>query len=247
VYDPWRTGDPRYDVIQVDSTVNPAFPAEEMERARRALPTWKFNLFYRGQFDKPAGLIYDCFDEATCSVLRFEIPSEWPRYVGHDFGPNNTAAVWYAQDPSTGFLYVYRSYRAGGLSAFDHAQRFKELSAGENILRRVGGAQHEDGWRESFTAAGWPIRKPREREVEVGINRVYGWHKGNRLFVFSDVVDYLHEKQSYSRKLDSNFEPTKEIEDKSRFHLMDSERYVLSDFTPESTPNRTTRVREVRA
>jgi hypothetical protein len=247
LYDRWQAGDDSIDWIEVDALVNPAFPRAEYERAKQILPRWKFNMFYRGQWDKPAGLIYDCFDEENSVIQRFNLPKEWPRYVGHDFGPNNTAAIWYAQDPSTGFLYVYRTYHAGGLSAYQHAQKFKELSEGENILRRVGGANHEDGWRESFTAAGWPISKPREHEVEVGINRVYGWHQTNRLFAFSDVVEYLDEKLSYSRKLDDRFEPTKEIQDKSRFHLMDGERYIISDFPVEAVMGQKSKVYTVNA
>jgi hypothetical protein len=205
----------------VDSIVNPAFPQAEYERAKTTLPAWKFNLFYRGRFDKPAGLIYDSFDEHVCKIPRFNLNKDWPRYVGHDFGPNNTAAVWYAQDPGTGFLYLYRTYRSGGLSAFDHAAEFKKMSKDENIIRRVGGARHEEGWRESFLNAGWPILKPREHEVEVGINRVYGWHKSNKLFVFEDMKDYLDEKMSYSRELDDRYEATERIHNKSAFHLMD--------------------------
>ena len=233
IYDRWKAGDPDIEVIQGDSLVNPAFPREEYERAKGTLPRWKFNLFYRGMYEKPAGLIYDAFDEEVCKLRRFALPAEWPRYVGHDFGPNNTGAVWYAQDPGTGYLYAYREYLAGGLSAFDHAQKFIQMSQGENIVRRVGGANFEDGWRESFTAAGWPIVKPRMREVEAGINRVYGWHQQNRLFVFADLVGYLDEKLSYSRQLDDNYQPTMAIDNKSRFHLMDAERYMISDFAPE--------------
>ena len=233
VYDRWKAGDPDYEVIQFDSIENPAFPKGEYERAKATLPRWKFNLQYQGVFEKPAGLIYDAFDEAICCIPRFALPTSWPRYVGHDFGPNNTAAVWYAQDPVTGWLYVYRAYLAGGLSAFDHAQRFKQLSQGETVVKRVGGAHAEEGWRESFTAAGWPISEPRQREVEVGINTVYGWHKRNALFVFKDVVLYLDELMSYSRKLDDAYNPTEEIDNKSRFHLMDCARYILGDFGPE--------------
>ena len=233
VYDRWVQGDMNIDVIQGDSKDNPAFPIEEYERQRTLLPRWKFNMFYRGRFEKPAGLIYDSFDEDVCCIPRFVLPSHWLRYVGHDFGPNNTAAVWYAQDPDTGYLYIYRTYHEGGLSAYDHAQKFKQLSANETVIKRVGGANHEDGWRESFTAAGWHISKPRERGVEIGINMVYGLHQQNKIFVFNDLQEYLDEKFAYSRKLDDNQEPTDKIEDKSRFHLMDSERYILSDFGPE--------------
>ena len=243
IYDRWRQGDPYIDIIQGDSKDNPAFPIESYERARETLPRWKFNMFYRGIFEKPAGLIYDSFDETVCCIPRFVLPESWLRYTGHDFGPQNTAAIWMAQDPGTGFLYVYRAYHEGGLSAYDHAQKFKQLSAGETVVKRVGGSNTEDGWRESFTAAGWPIAKPREREVEVGINMVYGWHQQNKLFVFNDVHAYIDEKLSYSRKLDENYEPTDQIEAKSTYHLMDAERYLLSDFGPErSFDNRRVKV-----
>jgi len=233
VYDLWRAGDRSIEVIQGDSTDNPAFPIEEYERAKETLPRWKFNLFYRGMYEKPAGLIYDAFDEQVSKIKRFALPGEWPRYVGHDFGPNNTAALWYAQDPGTGYLYLYREYLDGGLSSFEHAQKFIKYSEGEMIIRRTGGAHHEQGWRGDFSSAGWPIVEPRLREVEAGINRVYGWHQQNRLFVFDDLNKYLDEKLSYSRKLDDNYQPTEEIDNKSRFHLMDAERYMLADFAPE--------------
>jgi hypothetical protein len=233
LYDRWRQGAPDIDIIQGDALDNPIFPVAEYEDAQKRMPRWKFNMFYRGIFEKPAGLIYDAFDESVCCIPRFSLPSNWPRYVGHDFGPNNTAAVWYAMDPGTGYLYVYRTYLEGGLSAYDHAQKFKSLSQGETVLKRVGGSQSEDGWRESFTAAGWPISKPREKSVDVGINTVYGWHQQNKLFVFNDLHQYLDEKLSYSWKLDDNYEATDEIDNKSTFHLQDCERYLLVDFGPE--------------
>lgn len=233
VYDRWRQGDPNISIIQGDSIENPTFPIESYERAREILPRWKFNMFYRGVFEKPAGLIYDAFDEDICAIPRFKLSDGWPRYVGHDFGPNNTAAIWFAQDPGTGFLYVYRTYLDGGLSAYDHAQKFKALSTGENIIKRVGGANAEAGWRESFSAAGWPISNPREHGVEVGINMVYGWHQQNKLFVFNDMHEYLDEKLSYSRELDENYEATDKIDNKSSYHILDAERYILSDLGPE--------------
>ena len=38
---------------------------------------------------------------------------------------------------------------------------------------------------------------------------------------------------SYSRELDDTYQPTEKIDNKSRFHLQDAERYLLSDFGPE--------------
>lgn len=237
VYDRWEAGDLDYDIIQFDSIKNPAFPKEEYERAERTLPPWKFDLFYRGRYSKPAGLIYDCFNEQICKIPRFEIPDNWPRYIGHDFGPVHTAAIWYAQEPATGYLYLYREYLSREkMTAQGHVSEWKRLSEGEPIRRRSGGAggsqSADEGWRNAYALAGWPIAEPLVREVELGIDRVYAWHKTNRLYIFDDLYDYLAEKVSYSRELDENYEPTDKIKDKPRYHLMDAERSLLSDFQP---------------
>lgn len=242
VYDRWQAGDPDYEVIEGDSIDNPAFSREEYERARNTMPGWKFNMFYRGRYEKPAGLVYDAFDEAVCRIPRFQLPESWPRYVGQDFGTSNTAAVWFAHDPKTGYLYAYREYLEGGKSVYDHvndaSRGFKALSRGETILKRVGGSHQEEEIREAYRAAGWPVNEPRLGDVEGGIDIVYGWHKRNALFVFNDLVKYLDELQTYSRVLDENYQPTDIIENKSRFHLMDCTRYLLSDFGPERITTR---------
>lgn len=232
IYDPWLAGDESIQVIQVDSIVNPAFPKEEYYRAMKTMPPWKFDLFYRGQFAKPAGLIYDSFDEKTCLIPRFNVPLEWPRYVGMDFGQHNTGVMFYAMEPATGNIFAYREYLSGGKEVAGHVADLKGLTGPENIIKRVGGAKTEDGWREAFGAAGWHVTRPRIGDVEVGIDKVYAWHKTNKLFVFNDLTRYLEEKQTYSRELDESYLPIEKISDKEKFHLMDAERYILSEFNP---------------
>lgn len=241
VYDRWMAGDEDYDVIQFDSVMNPAFSRREWDRARRTMPNWKFNLFYRGRYDKPFGLIYDSFDEAHCRIRRAwnKPPENYICFVGHDFGPNNTAAIWFALDPSTGLLFAYREYLKGGLSSAQHAAKIIELSEGENIIRRVGGGPtNEDGYRDAYTAAGWPITKPSISGVLAGIDRVYDWQKNNRMYIFDDLGETLDELQTYSYKLDAEtFNKTTEIQDKEEFHMLDAMRYIMSDMAPTSTAN----------
>jgi hypothetical protein len=228
VWDRWKAGDPVFDVIRFDSTENPAFPAREFERARANLPRWKFDLYYRAIFTRPAGLIYDSFDEERHKVPRFKLPDTWQRYLGIDFGGVNTAALLYAEEPNTSKLYLYREYKGGGRTAKEHAQA---LLAGEPMIPVcVGGSGSEDQWRAEFQAAGLPVQEPAVSgpdSVEVGIDRVYGVHKRGELYVFDDLEGYLEEKLTYGRKLDPAGEPTEDIEDKSSYHFMDAERYVL--------------------
>lgn len=226
VWDKWQAGDPDYDVVSFPSTANPNFPKEEDERAKRDLPWWKYAMFYLARFTRPAGLIYDSFDEVRHKVPRFAVPKEWPRYLGLDFGGVNTAGLFYAAEPKTNRLYLYREYKAGGRTAKDHAAK---LIAGEPMIPTcVGGSKSEGQWRQEFRDGGLPVQAPPISDVEVGIDRVYGAHARNEIYVFDDLSGYLEEKMTYSRKLDENGEPTEVIEDKSSFHFMDSERAIMS-------------------
>jgi hypothetical protein len=233
-YDRWRAGDPNVDVVRFDSTENPAFSKDEFERARANLPRWKFDLFYRAIFTRPAGLIYDSFDEGRHVVPRFAIPDDWPRFLGLDFGGVNTAGVFYAGEPRTRKLYLYREYKAGGRTAAEHTLHLLKDEPGTPTC--VGGSRSEGQWRKEFAAGGLvngkrvqglPVLKPDIKEVEVGIGRVYGCHKRDEVFVFEDCEGYLEEKRSYSRVLDASGEPTEEIDAKETFHHLDAERYIL--------------------
>jgi hypothetical protein len=188
-------------------------------------------MFYRAIFTRPAGLIYDAFDEQQHKCPRFTIPAHWPRYLGLDFGGVNTAGVFYAAECApgtstpTGRLFLYRSYKAGGRTAAEHT---RALLAGEPMLPEcVGGSKSEGQWRDEFRAAGLPVREPDITDVEVGIDRVYGAHRRGELLIFEDQEAYLDEKSAYSRELDEAGEPTEKIEAKETFHHMDAERYII--------------------
>lgn len=236
LWDPWlehQRDHPDIDVIRFRSIDNPVFPQEEYDRARRDLPPWKFDMFYNALFTRPAGLIYDCLDEAKHVIPRFTIPDKWPRYLGLDFGGVNTAGIFFAEDPASGNLYAYREYKAGSRSAAEHVYH---LLDGEVMVPTcVGGSRSEGQWRREFrqggevngTKQGLPVRPPAVTDVEVGIDRVYGAISRGELYYFDDLEHFLDEKRTYSRALDEAGEPTEEIEDKNAFHFMDAERYII--------------------
>jgi hypothetical protein len=230
LYDRWERGDPDIDVIMFDSTLNPAFPRDEFERVKDKLPRWKFNMFYRGRFDIPEGLIYSAFDPVYCVKPRFEIPKNWLIYVGHDFGASNPAAMFYAEDPATGLLWAFKEYLpGGGRSIAEHVEQFREITNGYTVVKRVGGSHQEEEIRQGYTAHGWAISEPHDRSVESQILQVIALHKLNKVMVFSDLNNYLDEKLSFSRELDDKYKPTDKIENEAQYHLLAAERYILSD------------------
>jgi len=228
LYDPTMSGmRSDVDIIQFKSIDNPAFPLDEFYRAKRDLPAWKFKMMYEGEYARPAGMIYDAFDEEACVIPPREIPGDWTLYIGVDFGGVHMAALFIAEDPATGDLYYFNEYLMGGKSIKQHAENFRKI-VGNRPLLWVGGARPEEQWRQEFQEAGIPMSAPPINDVEVGIARVYAYHKQNKIFVFNTLKKYLDEKGSYARKLDEHNNPIEDIEDKHSYHMMDAERVIVS-------------------
>ncbi len=219
------------DIVRFDSTENPNFAQAEFLAAQLTLPPWKFALFYRGIFTRPAGLIYGSFKDLPAGagghlIKPFPIPAHWKRFIGLDFGGVNTAAVKLAQRPGTKKYIVYATYHAGERTAKEHV---RELLKGEPrgaVIKAVGGAKSEGQWRREFGKAGLIVAEPPVSDVEVGIERVYAAHADDSVLVFDTLGEYREEKMTYSRKVDEEGEPLEEIEAKNTFHIMDAERYV---------------------
>ncbi len=237
VFDPWeaaKRNHPDIDVINFDSTENPAFPREIWEQERRNLPLWKFDMKYRGRFSRPAGLIYDRFDPHRHVWPRCKIDDKWPRYAGLDFGATNTACVFLAAELGpdklpTGRYVAYREYHPGKLPPETHAV---DLLKGEPMVPMfAGGSRSEDDWRDRFRAAGLPVAEPPISAVEPQIDAVYELIANGRLIVMEDLHGLLDELASYSRVLDDEGEPTEEIDEDQAYHLCASLRYIVAWLT----------------
>lgn len=180
-------------------------------------------------------LVYGKFNETTCKIPRFPIPKEWLRFVGHDFGGANPAALFIAQDPATGYFYAYDEYLPGpGRSTAQHVAEFNRLTEGVTVLKRAGGSHQEEEVREAYRAHGWPIQEPKLGKILPQVDRVLGLMELNKFFIFDDLFHYLEEIMNCLWKRDTAGVVTNEIQDEHRYHLCACARYILSDFTPET-------------
>jgi hypothetical protein len=137
---------------------------------------------------------------------------------------------------------VIAEYHAGEKrTAAKHIEAVRELafkSCDGAPLPPVGygGASAEEGWRESWTYAGLPLMVPPDNNVEHQIQCVWtamnrkiqtGMHPGlSQLIFFDDLTSVLGEVISYTREVDENGDATDKISEKSKYHLLDSLRYV---------------------
>lgn len=228
VYDKWQAGNPHFAVINFPSYLNPAFPREEYERAKANMPDWRFRMFYNGELARPAGLIYDSFDDLCVVNVPAHIPPHWERYVGIDFGATNTSLIWIYHDRDQARYVVYRESLRGSMSTDEHVQAALADAKGTNVLIWTGGAPGETQQRMDWQQAGVAVYQPQVSDVEGGISRVYGYFKSRQLFVSSECRGLLDELGSYKRKLDASGQPTDDIQDKRTFHRLDALRYAVS-------------------
>ena len=209
---------------------------------------------YEGRFERPAGMIYDVWDEGVHVTADRPTGTE---VAGLDFGAVHTAACVATLRPGSLCYVLTRFYQAGSRTAAEHADQLAPRGPNGDRpakpSRAWGGAASEDNWRREFTAARYPVAEPPVRLVEVGIDRAYALlknhpglhgrpdpgatdgavivHDPQRPWVEAwegaeGFADFKDEVESYSRELDDDDEPTEKIEDKSRFHLLDAFRYL---------------------
>jgi len=224
IYDRWKAGDSNYDVIQFPSIENPYYPREEFERAKETMPSWKFKMFYLGEFTKPEGLVYEDFNPQKHIITPFEIPSDWKRIVGVDFGYNNpTAAVWLAIN-SDGVIYVYREYYERNKLPEESGRDILSLSEGETIDALYCDPSNPAAI-EQYRRMGLPA-KPADNAVREGIEKVISELKTNSLFVFRGLNNLLDEIENYQWRVYNDSlmdEPVKDYD-----HAVDALRYAIA-------------------
>ena len=235
-----KAHDPDIRVVQFASTLNPNFPEEEFERARRDMPGWKFRMFYMGQFERPAGAIYSDFidtmrEEGGHKVEPFIIPQHFTHYVGADPGAPNFATLWIAHDTAHDTYYVYRATIEGKKSSREHAADMLGYARRYqyNVVTWGVGSKSEEQQRLDLQEAGLMALPPPFHDVESGIDRIISLLRQHRLFFFTDdgdngMAQLFDELSSYRRKLDDEGEPTEKIIDKARYHVLDALRYAIA-------------------
>lgn len=231
VHDRWERGDPSYEVVRFASTANPAFPVEEFERARATMPAWRFALFYKGEFTRPPGLVFDCFDERVHVVEAPDPADGRPQWIGIDFGAVHTACIQLDEDPASGRFTVVAESLRGGMTTAQHASLILGELGGARPAGCFGGAPGEDQARRDFTAAGLAVQRPPIADVESGIDRITELLRTGKLVVGRNCTGLLEELRGYRRTCSDDGSVGDAIQDRNRFHRIDALRYAVAGIT----------------
>lgn len=80
-------------VVQARSDENPYFPAAEFEARRKTMDPRRFAMIFGGEFGRPEGIVYDCYDEDLNQIDADDVPKGLRIFAGVDWGYTEPFAV----------------------------------------------------------------------------------------------------------------------------------------------------------
>lgn len=234
-------GDREIVVINWTSQDNPYFAKEEFERLRDSLPPAIFARDYEGKFTSMSGLVYPDFDEDTHVVKPFDIPADWRRIGGLDFGHEDPAAclsVVEDKDVSPSIFYVSKEFyktHAGlkDIAAFITDQGLSRVEADPQSKQLIFELVNQFGLGQVTKA---------NNDIDSGILRITELLKtkagdgGPRLRFFDCCVNLIDEMNAYRFPAPDDEKARKDKPVDKDNHALDALRYTFAKgFTPVYT------------
>lgn len=219
-------GDKNIVVINWTSADNPYFAREEFDRLKAILPTAIFERDYCGKFTQLTGMVFP-FDEETFVVDGFEVPPNWRRFGGLDFGSEDPTAILSivedtSQKPSV--FYVKREFYKSHTQLRSMAD-FIESEA----LGRVGAdRQSKQLISELVNAFGLGQVSGAPNDIESGLKRLYELFQTGRLKIFRNCRHLIEELANYHYPAPNDDKPTKDKPVDKDNHAIDALRYAFS-------------------
>jgi len=152
------------------SADNPYLPKERIERARVQNTPDYFAQEYEADFTRATGLAFKMWSREFNLIDNFDIPKEWQRGRGFDYGSNDpTASVRLAVDNEDNW-FVEKCYKDKQQTIRDHAQAILSQDYGMTFIP-IYGDPSGDQWEKEFAQHNVNI-KPANKVIGQGMR---GW------------------------------------------------------------------------
>lgn len=174
-----------------------------------SLPEHQRKQLLEGSWDIMEGAAFSEFSRQLHVVEPFDIPKNWIRFRACDYGYGSFAGViWFAVDPATNQLIIYRELKTKKVLAVDLADMILELEAGEKIRYGVldSSLWHNRGdtgpslaeqmilrgcrWRPSDRSRGSRVSSKNEVHRRLQVDP---YTEQPRLVIFSNCVNLISE------------------------------------------------------
>lgn len=220
---------PDVTLVQAASWENPYFPAEVIERNRKTMDPRRFNTLFGGAWEKMAGLVYDCFDEAENICEPIPFPTDTRYLGGVDFGYTDPFVLLIRAITPNGMHYqVSETYRTGMTvtDIVDICKRKRAVFPFERLYCDPSQpAIIEELCRNGIPAVG------AENDIRMGIDRHYELVKTRRFKIFKgtsphtlDEIDMYHYPEPKDLGPDNDGKEQNPVGQND--HAMDAMRYL---------------------
>lgn len=146
-----RAGD--YSSYRFSSYDNPFIPHGELEKAKEELTEDTFAQEYLADFRRFSGLALTQFDRAMHLIEPFEVPSEWQRARGFDYGSKDPTASLRVSIDSHDNWFVDRAYKQRKSTIEEHATTILAQDYGLGFVP-IYGDPSGDQWEKEFAQHG---------------------------------------------------------------------------------------------
>ena len=230
-YDLYNKVDEDFRSFHFTTYDNPFIPVEEIDKAKKELPEDKFEQEYMANFRKMEGLVYKEFDRESHCVD--EIPSSFNFVLaGQDFGYTNPfALIIIGVDKDNTYWVVDEVYKTNKTNA-----EIVEIDRSFQKAHKVNywyPDPAEPDRIEEMRRAGLNCREV-NKDVTSGIDRVRELLKSNKLRISKKCKNLITEFESYRYPDDKPDKNSAEDPVKEGDHCLDSLRYALFTYQPES-------------
>ena len=209
------------------------YPPHERELRSKGIPVFG------------SGLVFP-ISEGDITSGYFDIPDDWPRICGLDFGWDHpTAAVWLALDTQSDCIYIYDEYSKRQAQAHEHVAALNSRPHFIPVAWPKDGLQSDKGsgigLADQYRKLGanllfdW-FRNPLapgdtgsgNNNIEPGIMMMLHRMETGRLKVFPHLMEWFKEFRAYHRK-DGKIAPIRDdLMSATRYGVMSIERYGVS-------------------
>ncbi len=200
------------------------------------------------------GVVWEEFS-ARHIIEPFYVPIGWKKLFALDHGFTNPTAVLFGAVDYDGKIFIFNEHYEAGKPISYHAGKIKERAEWEDFTKLADPSifsknQSREGSiysiADEYRDNGIVLR-PAENDMLAGINRVNEFFKSDKLFIFKNCVNTIHEIQNWKwkklRPLQSQSKNEPDTPMDKNDHTCDSLRYLImsrfseSDINPKENVN----------
>lgn len=224
---------------------NPYLPPGFVQSVINSLTPEQARLYVDCIIEYAEGAVYPTILQYTCEP--FPIPDHWERYIAHDPGINDPAAILLgARDPESKKIYFYREYYERDKVLAQVASAFKKMVAdipqgclhmplidpsADKRSKTTGKT-----YKQQLQIEHGVVTKKAVNNIEDGVQRVKNMMHDGLLIFFNNLHQTLREGCEYRYPTEEERNKNKNLGDKpldKDNHLMDCLRYICQELPYE--------------